>query len=653
MAGRSNSECERVVTDVLTMMSLPEKAGQIAAGRWPGDEDTDALHDLQDDVAAGRIGMVEGIQSLQHADALQAHAYQHSRLGIPLLFPAQAGSGADTILPCPLSTAACWDPDTVAKAWSVVGQELADTGCNWVYLPPLHIHAGSDSFLVAVTAAAQIAGLQSLAHHKAADVLATLDLSALHDPLAMLRIARIAMRQGVGAIDLGQRPAADKAQIDRAFAFMQGPGGFDGILPERLRELEPARAEGPMPHRAGMPTADDLVDAVKQGRLSEAVLDDATARILRAKFNLGLLEAAHRRSSRAHHSNLPTPVHNRELALALACRSAILLRNDPPLLPLGIQSGDVLIAGRAAADRHDVLGGRTGLAASVIDGFEQLGIPHRYVQGLALREEGAGITRLLDADRMAIGMACEAAKRAGTTIYVQDGGEAGTLPEAEAALLSALMAVTPNLVMVTLGGVPINPLVDGKHVPALLHAGRLGTMSGHAVAHVLSGESAPSGKLPLALPGPATTGLPFGHGLTYSRHSLRDLTVEFDTGALHLFAQLRNPGERTGDAVVQVYMSDRDGSSGSQAEQRRLVAFQRVTCAPGETTTVSITLGHEEFGRYHADGSYRVMPGSYDVMLGLDARSGLHAAVEIDPALARAMGAQAMTGTPLGSQRRA
>ncbi len=469
----------------------------------------------------------------------------------------------------------------------------------------------------------------------------------------MLRFVHLAMRKShVGAIDYRAETSQERAAFESAFAFLEGPGGYDGMLPAKWPGLaQPDSAQIYRPSVESL-TASSVVEAVKSGDSKESDLNDAVARVLRAKFRLGLLKAPHVSRPAPAHTAHPTPVHNRETELALACRSAVLLRNDPPLLPLGLASGDILIIGRAAADRHSALNERDGLVASVIDGVEQLGIPHRFVQGLALRDDDAFIGRLIEADRMAIGMACEAAKRAGTAIYVHDGGGDGHLSEAEAALLSGLLAVKPALIMVTLGGVPIDPLVDGKRLPALLHAGRLGTMAGHAIAQLLSGEVAPSGKLPIDLVGPdEVADLPFGHGLTYTSFALRDLSVEFESACVRVFAQLRNVGERDGAATVQLYLRAR--KSAALAEQRNLVAFENIRLNPRETRMVSFVLGYEEFGRYYPDGSHRVSAGSYDLTVGLDARDGLDAAIDIDASLARAMSAQAFAPDMTARTRRA
>ena len=651
-----DTECERVVADVLAMMSLPEKAGQIVRRPFPAHADREAENLLLEDIAQGRVGTIDDIPSRAVADRLQAHAQERSRLGIPLLFPAIVGSGIDTIMPAPLSIASSWDLDAIAKGENVVAHEAAARGYNWIRGRAVDLvdahrkvtahHWTADPYLAGAVAAARIRGLQGTGPTEKTGVLATLDLSDIASPdpqedaLAMLRVAREPMHDSqVGAIDFGHYSSQRWETVAAAFAFYEGPGGHEGIFLSRWDELvlgEGQRGLGPA--RGGL-SVHRIVAAIKEKQCDESALDDAVARVLRAKFKLGLLSAVHSGRPVPGNAEVPTPVHNRETALALACRCAILLRNEPALLPLGIGSGDLLIVGRAAAERHAPMGDQPGVAASVIDGFEQLGIPHRFIQGLALRQDAGPITRPIAADNMAIGMASQAAKRSGTVIFVHDGGRDSTISEADGMLLSALRAAATNLVVVTLGGVPIDPLVNGRPLDCLLHAGQLGTMSGHAVAALLSGEAAPSAKLPFALAKTATSlPHPFGYGMTYSRFALRDLSLEFGSDCVRLFAQLHNTGDLPGEETIQVYVTSREhASDGPVRERRSLVAFERKSLRAGERCTLDLSLGDEAFGAFMLDGTCRVMPGTYDVMVGLNAETGLRTAVEIDAALAQAM----------------
>ena len=647
----TDTECERVTADLLAMMSLPEKVGQLVASRLPLPEDRLAIETLSDAIAAGRVGILHGAAAGGQIELYQQASLEKSRLGIPLLFAGATHAGVETIMPCALSTCASWDIDAIEKAEAVVSHEAQSLGLNWalspsVQLTPAHSvgaagEYGSEPHLAGLVAAARVRGMQGASPRGMQGLLACLDLGGNStDARDLLSIACASISgAGVGSIAASGLDQAAGRRFDDACAFVKGPGGFDGIiLSEWQSFFEDAtgrKSDSVLPEIG----FDALLEAVDSGRIGRDRIDDAVSRVLRVKFRLGLLSAIHM-SGRARPANaLPTPVHNREVAIHLAKRCAVLLRNEPELLPLGIDSGDILLVGNAANDRRGPLAGARGIAASVLDGFEQLGVPHRFVTGLALRREGAEADGMIAADNMAIGMACEAAKRAGTVIFVHGSGGDGTIGEADGKLLSALLGANRRLVLVSLGPRPIDPLVDGERLPAVLHAGQLGTMSGHAVAELLTGEASPSGKLPFSMPAQlGSQGLPVGHGLTYSDFALTDLSVEIARDRICLFADLRNMGEREATETVQLYL--RPVSSSPDAQQivpMRLVDFQRVRLKPGARETLIFECGRQEFGRYCADGKFRVDPGSFGMFLGLSSARGMPARVEVTEQMARAM----------------
>ena len=654
----TDTERERVVSDLVAIMTPMEKAGQLAVLDAPRPDDRDGMDLLARDLREGRVGTVRGIANREQADFLQLVAQNESRLGIPLLFPTETGTGFGTIFPTAFAASSSWDMDALAAAEAVIANEGETMGFNWALSPEIALTSpdgevlqhtcGEESLLAARIAAARVRGLQSGEAHP---TLACLELTdGATDARAHLTIALAAIGGArVGSIAFDGMTGEARTRIERAFSFLKGPGGYDGIFLSEweaiIRELteEEIRAD-----RRGIPV-DLLSNAIESGQIGRDRIDDAVARVLRAKFRLGLLSAAHAAPFGRSASALPTPVHNREVALDLAKRCAILLRNEPELLPLGIDSGDLLLVGSAAGDRHTPLAGRAGIASSVIDGLEQLGIPHRYVPGLALRENGDSSDHMITADSMAIGMASEAAKRAGTIVMVLSVNGNGEIGEANGKLLSALFAANPNVVLLTLGARPIDPVVNGKRLPSILHAGQLGTMSGHAIAELLTGEACPSGKLSITLPGPdGGPGIPFGHGLTYADFALTNLTYELGRDRVYAYADLRNLSEREGVETVQLYLR-RLAEPGEKpvAGRMPLADFQRVRLRPGEREMLTFELGRDEIGEYSEDGRFHVEPGKFELFLGLSSHRGLACEFELSAEIARAM---AGTGVHPGLQ---
>ena len=655
-------ECQRLIADLLAYMSPLEKAGQLSMRPAPEPDDREDTEQIADEIRSGRIGSVSGIPTQQQAAYFQEVAQNESRLGIPLLFPAETGTGIDTIFPTPLAASASWDLESIEASEAVIAQEAGLRGINWSSGPEIILadageaspnSCGQDTHLAARIAAARVRGLQRPDPRGSSSLLSSLDLSATvganapgefgQRAITALQIAIMAIEDAqVGAIVLGGMSAEERRSVDAAFQFLKGPGGFEGIFrsdwDDLVHELNGSDSGG----RVGVPT-DLLVSALEGGKVSPERIDAMVSRVLRAKFRLGLLRAASTVDPMQQANALPTPIHNREVALDLARRSPVLLRNEPEILPLGIDSGDILIVGPAAADRTAPLAGRTGIAASILDGFEQLGIPHRYVSGLALRREATPVTDMIAADKMAIGMSIEAAKRAGTVVLVLAPGETGELGEANEQLLYAMAAANPRMALVTLGSAPIDPRVSGKPLHCVIHSGRLGTMSGHAIAELLAGESAPSGKLPLDIRGAdGTVLLPFGHGLTYADFALTGLSIDAGRDRIYATAQLRNTGDRDGVETVQLYVGRQlsEGDAGSQ--RRHLAGFQRVRLRPGEQETIMFEVGRKELGEHRPDGSFRVEPGIFDAFIGLGRERGMAGTIVLTDQMARAMAGQAV-----------
>ncbi|MBT8427958.1 MAG: glycoside hydrolase family 3 C-terminal domain-containing protein, partial [Erythrobacter sp.] len=446
--------------------------------------------------------------------------------------------------------------------------------------------------------------------------------------------SEVIARSDVGAIALHRLSEATRTAIAPHLAKLSRPGAYDGIvLPEwDMLASEASYSMEGMSH-SSMPV-DSLVEAASTNRISEPRFEDAVARVLRAKYRLGLFGQALSGKLATSRTKAPMPAHNREIALDLARRCAVLLRNMPATLPLGIDSGEILIVGPAASDRHISLGGRKGLAASVIDGLEQLGVPHRYVPGLALRNNGTPVDRLIDADRMAIGMACEAAKRAGTVVVVLPTGESATLGEAQQQLLTSLSRSNDQTVLVTIGKTAIDPVIQGRYLPSVLHAGELGAMGGHAIAELLTAEASPSGKLVYGLPGTKDRpGLPFGHGETYADFALTDLALDFDSGRIRVNGALRNVGEREGTETAQLYVR----YLAQKDTKRRLVDIARVSLRPGERQYLSFEITREDIGLPTSGSAYAVASGEYEVFLGTSMVRGISETAVIDEEFARIM----------------
>jgi beta-glucosidase len=173
----------------------------------------------------------------------------------------------------------------------------------------------------------------------------------------------------------------------------------------------------------------------------------------------------------------------------------------------------------------------------------------------------------------------------------------------------------------------------------------------------LFGDINPAGKLPITVPRSAghlpafynykpsarrgylfddvTPLYPFGHGLSYTTFSYKNLKVapaptKTDADAQLVTVEVTNAGQRAGDEVVQVYL--RDVVSSVTRPVKELKGFQRVTLKPGETKALSFTLGHDALGFWKTAKDFVVEPGKFDVTVGGSSAGGLTTSFELKAA---------------------
>jgi beta-glucosidase len=178
---------------------------------------------------------------------------------------------------------------------------------------------------------------------------------------------------------------------------------------------------------------------------------------------------------------------------------------------------------------------------------------------------------------------------------------------------------------------------------ALVLAWLPGEEGGNALADVLCGDVDAAGRLPVTLlrtvgqvgvhsgahqgggrsmilddyvDTPASPLFPFGHGLSYTSWERRDLSVDAATTGdqVVVAVTVTNTGDRAGTDVVQVHFRDEVASVGLPGS--RLLAFQRVECAPGASTRLTFRAPAGRLGFTGADLRYRVEPGAFTFTVG-------------------------------------
>ncbi|HZD04289.1 MAG TPA: glycoside hydrolase family 3 C-terminal domain-containing protein, partial [Longimicrobiales bacterium] len=485
-----------------------------------------------------------------------------------------------------------------------------------------------------------------------------------------------AVRAGVGSImaafnEIGGVPMHANRHL--LHDVLREEWGFDGVVVSDytgVMELMPHGIAG-SPEEAGLAAIragvdidmvsgiylNDLPAAVREGRLAENVVDDAVRRVLEAKVRLGLFEDPYRYSDaqRERDSTL-TPAHV-EAAREMARESMVLLKNDGGLLPLAKAPGTLAVIGVLADSQRVALGswaaaGRAEDAVTVLEGIRQAVEPGTRV----LYARGSDV---MSADTSGFAEAVAAARQADVVVLVLGehhdmSAEAFSrasldLPGVQQDLARRVAAVGKPVVAVLMNGRPLSVSWLDENVSAILETWFLGVRMGPAVADVLFGAVAPSGKLPVTFPRtvgqvpiyydhkntgrppdpenrftskyldiPWTPLYPFGHGLSYTTFEYADPMVSAPVigpeDSLSVSVTVTNSGERAGTEVVQLYL--RDDVASVTRPVMELRGFRRIELAPGESRDVVFRLGPDDLAFWNLDMERVVEPGRFTVFVG-------------------------------------
>lgn len=221
------------------------------------------------------------------------------------------------------------------------------------------------------------------------------------------------------------------------------------------------------------------------------------------------------------------------------------------------------------------------------------------------------------------------------------------LPATQEELLRAVAAVRPETALVVMSSYPYAVDWADEHLPAVVWTSHGGQETGHALAAVLLGRAEPAGRLPQTwyrgddpLPHPldydiiksgwtyqyhrAAPLYPFGHGLSYTDLSHRDLRLSRPSiaqdGTVDVTVTVTDTGTRPGSEVVQLYVRALDARY--EAPRRRLADFRKIRLEPGESREVTFRLPAERLAHWDvATGAFTVDPGAYEITV---ARSAEH-----------------------------
>lgn len=421
-----------------------------------------------------------------------------------------------------------------------------------------------------------------------------------------------------------------------------------GAVNERVWGLK-AGLELEMPSSAGI-TDNQIIEAVKEGSLSEGILDRAVERILEIIFRY----ADHRIQAEFDREK------DHELAVRIEEESAVLLKNEQQILPLSTKQKIAFLGAYAKVPRYQGGGSSHINAAKVSSAYDTARKFADIIYKPAFSEDGSEMKEEGLVEAVAAAKAAQVAVIfAGLPEAFEAEGYDRThmrLPECQNRLINAVCQVQPNTVVVLHNGSPIEmPWIDQVAGVLELYLGGQGV--GEAAVRLLFGQSNPSGKLPesfpvclannpshLYFPGDGhhveyREGIyvgyryydkkelpvlfPFGHGLSYTTFSYSNLQLEkeeiTDQDTVKVSVDVTNTGKVAGKEAVQLYIVDLTGTANRPI--RELKGFEKIFLNPGETKTIEFLLDKRSFAWYHTGISdWYCATGEYSIEIGKSSR---------------------------------
>jgi beta-glucosidase len=399
-----------------------------------------------------------------------------------------------------------------------------------------------------------------------------------------------------------------------------------------------------------------LPSMVRAGTIPQSLLDEATRRVLRFKYRLGLFDKPYRLDNSAPPRTAAIPSDNRAAAREVARESIVLLKNDRNTLPLSKNLRTLAVIGELAADSDAAIGnwsaaGRGEDAVSVLTGIKRAVSPATrviYARGASpMNDSTSGIAaaervaREADAVILVVGESPAQSAEASSRASIE-------LPGAQEQLARAVVATGKPVVVVLMNGRPLAIQWLNDNVPAIVETWFLGVEHGTATADVLLGDYNPGGKLTATFPRvtgqipiyynhrntgrpptdqkytskyidvPWTPLYPFGHGLSYTTFRYGAPRISATTmrpgDSLRVEVDVTNAGKVAGDEVVQLYIRDDVGSVTRPVMELR--GFRRVPLKPGETRTIPFTIGIQDLAFYNSSLVRVAEPGNFTVFVG-------------------------------------
>ncbi|RED46307.1 beta-glucosidase [Winogradskyella eximia] len=727
---------EEKVDSIISLMTLDEKLGQLnLPATGPITTGSSKSTDVVSKIEEGKIGGLFNIKDIKNIYEVQKIAVEKSRLGIPLIFGMDVIHGFKTTFPIPLGLSASWDMEMIEKTAQIAASEASANGINWTFSPMVDISRdprwgrvsegnGEDPFLGSQIAKAMVNGYQQndmsanntmmacvkhFALYGAAEAgrdYNTVDMSRIRMFNEYLPPYKAAVDAGVGSVmasfnEIDGVPATgnkwlltDLLRDDWAFnGFVVSD--YTGIYEMMAHGMGDEVAVTSLALKAGldMDMAGDspnisaafiknLKTALDNGDISINDVDKAVARVLTAKYQVGLFEDPYKYCNEERAKNDVYTQENRDYARLVGAESTVLLKNENQILPLK-KSGTIAVIGPLAKASNNMAGTWSVSTdhencISVWDGLQQTvgnDVNLLYAKGSNVDYDfelekratmfGKTIPRDNRTDQQMINEAVAIAKKSDVILATigessELSGESSSrtdigIPQVQKDLLNALLKTGKPVVLVLFTGRPLTLVEESENVPSILNVWFPGSEAGLSISDVLFGAVNPSGKLTATFPrnvgqvplfyNHKNTGrplgnseghfekfksnyidarneplYPFGYGLSYTTFKYGDVKLDKTSMSQKDMVTVSVDITNTGDydGKEVAQLYIRDVIGSITRPVKELKGFQKIFLKKGETKTVSFTLSDEDLKFYNANIDFVAEPGDFQVAIGTD-----------------------------------
>ena len=718
------------ISNLMSKMTVDEKIGQLNLVT-PGGAVTGSVvsKDVDGKIRQGNVGGLFGITGPEKVRQAQEIAVKNSRLHIPLLFGLDVIHGHKTVFPIPLGLSCSWDTALIKESARIAATEASADGLDWVFSPMVDIArdprwgrvaegAGEDPYLGSQIAAAMVRGYQGNDLTKTNAVMACVKHFALYGAAEAGReyntvdMGRISMYQYYlppykAAIDAGAGSVMSSFNVIDGIPatgnkwlltdLLRNQWKFKGLVVSDYTSLNEMTAHGmgdlktvaALAMNAGLDMdmvgegyLTTLKQSLKEGKATQAQIDQACRRVLEAKYKLGLFTDPYRRMNAERAEKEILSDAHREFARRIAAHSFVLLKNNDHLLPLK-KSGTIALIGPLASNHRNMLGtwavsGDPEKSVSVMEGIKNVAgdaVNIIYAKGANISDDSTLVKRTnvfgpeiepeTRTPEEMLQEAVAAAEKSDVVVAVL--GEAAdmtgesasrsdiSIPESQENLLKALVKTGKPVVLVLFNGRPLTLEWENSHVGSILDAWFGGTEAGNAIADVLFGNYNPSGKLSMSFPvsvgqipvyyNAKSTGrpwdgkespkfksdyldipneplYPFGYGLSYTSFSYSGLTLDRQQitprQPVKIKLTVSNTGNDDGEETVQLYIRDMVASVTQPVKE--LKRFQKVFLKKGESRNIEFTLTTNDLKFVNSNLHWVYEPGEFKVFVGGNSR---------------------------------